>query len=128
VSAILSPDGKYSVVKQDDFDEIAMGSPQFGHVSISGAKGQIPNDEYGEVILWSPDSRFVALEALVEVRPTFRTKLVVVEMPRCVVFTVRVQSQGTVTPVRWEGSTRLIYTTWSVGVPRENFEWDAPSF
>ena len=125
MTAIPSPDGKYSVLMQDDYGEIAMGSRSFGHLTITGVEASLPDQLYGDAILWSPDSRFVALEALFEVNP-FRTKLVVMQLPRCKVFTVRVQPQGTVTPLRWENPTCLIYTAWSVGVPRENFQWNVP--
>ena len=124
-ATIQSPDGKYSVEQHDDFGEIGMGSPSFGHITIHGAKAQPPDKLYGVAVVFSPDSRFVALEELFETTP-FRTKLIVVELPRCKVFTVRVQPQGTATPVRWATPTRLVYTTWSVGVARETSEWDAP--
>jgi hypothetical protein len=123
---IQSPNAKFSVEQLEDFGEIGMGSrPLFGHISIRGTDGQIPDRLYGEEVVFSPDSRFVALEELFEPTP-FRTKLIVVELPRCKVFTVRVQPQGRATPVRWATSSRLIYTTWSVGGPRETLEWDAP--
>ncbi len=122
---IQSPDGKYSVEQHDDFGEIGMGSPWFGHITIHGTKAQPPNQLYGEAALFSPDSRFVALEELFETRP-FRTKLVVVELPRCKIFTVRVQPHGRATPVRWVTPSKLVYTIWSVGTARENLEWDAP--
>jgi hypothetical protein len=125
LATIQSPDGKYSVEKHDDFSEIGMGSPCFGHITIHGTKGQPPDRLYGDAIVFSPDSRFVALEELFETTP-FRTKLVVVELPRCKVFTVRVQTQGTVTPLRWSTPSRLVYSTWSVGVARETLEWEAP--
>ncbi len=125
LATIQSPGGKYSVEKHDDFGEIGMGSPCFGHITIHGAKGQPPDRLYGDAIVFSPDSRFVALEELFETTP-FRTKLVVVELPRCKVFTVRVQTQGTATPLRWSTPSRLVYSAWSVGVARETLEWEAP--
>src|SRR5439155_26452171 len=124
-ATIQSPDGKYSVEQHDDFGEIGMGSPSFGHITIHGTKAQPPDRLYGEAVVFSPDSRFVALEELYETTP-FRTKLVVVELPRCKVFTVRVQPQGTATPLHWATPSRLVYTIWSVGVARETLEWDAP--
>src|ERR1051325_315121 len=82
---IQSPDGKYAVERHDDFGEIAMGSPAFGHVTIHGTEGQIPDRLYGEAVVFSPDSRFVALEELYETTP-FRTKLIAIELPRCKIF------------------------------------------
>jgi hypothetical protein len=124
-ATIQSPDAKYSVERHDDFGEIGMGSPLFGHVTIRGTEGQLPERLYGEAAVFSPDSRFVALEELFETTP-FRTKLVVVELPRCKVFTVRVPPQGRATPVRWASPSRLVYTTGSVGAAAETLEWDAP--
>ena len=124
-ATIRSSDGRYSVELHDDYGEIAMGSPSFGHATIHGTEGQLPDRMYGEAVVFSPDSRFVALEELFETTP-FRTKLIVVELPRGKIFTVQVQPQGTVTPVRWESSTRLVYTTWSVGGSRETSVWETP--
>ena len=73
-ATIQSPDGKYSVEQHDDFGEIGMGSPSFGHITIHGTKAQPPDRLYGEAVVFSPDSRFVALEELYETTP-FRTKL-----------------------------------------------------
>jgi hypothetical protein len=122
---IPSPSGRYSVERHDDYGEIGMGSPAFGHLTIHGVESQLPDRLYGEAVVFSPDSRFVALEELFETTP-FRTKLIVVELPRCKIFTVRVQPQGTVTPVRWDSPTRLVYSARSVGSARECLEWDAP--
>ena len=124
LTSIQSPDGNYAVQKHDDYGEIGMGSPAFGHLTIKGAEGQLPERLYGEAIVFSPDSRFVALEELVETRP-FRTKLIVVELPRCRIFTVRLQPLGTATPLRWDSPTRLVYAIWSAGGARETLEWDA---
>ena len=122
---IQSPDGRYSVEKHD-YGEIGMGSPRFGRITIHGAKGQPPGRLYGEAVVFSPDSRFVALEELFETTP-FRTKLVVVELPQCKVFTVRIQVRGTATPLRWESPTRLVFATWSLGSSGGTETWDAPA-
>lgn len=125
-SGILhSPDGKYSIEPHDDFGEIAMGSPSFGHITLRGTDGPLPDNLYGRTFLFSPDSRFVALEELVGARQ-FSTKLIVVELPHCKIFVVRLQEQGTATPLRWDSPHRLLFTTWSVGLPRETEQWDAP--
>lgn len=117
------PGFQYS--KHEDFGEIGMGSPLFGHITLQGTEGQPPDQLYSEAVVFSPDSRFVALEELVETRP-FRTKLVVLELPRCKVFTVRIQPRGRATPVRWVTPSRLVYTIWSVGGPTETLDWEAP--
>ena len=124
-ATIESPNGKYSVEQHDDFGEIGMGSPSFGHITIRGTEGQLPDRLYGEAVVFSPDSRFVALEELDQTSP-FRTKLIVVELPRGRIITVRTQSQGTATPLRWATAGRLLYSTWSLGGARETLEWDAP--
>jgi hypothetical protein len=125
LATIQSPDGKYVVEKHDDYDEIGMGSPAFGHISIRGADVQFSDQLFGEAVVFSPDSRFVALEQLVETRP-FRTKLITVELPRGTVHFIRLQPQGTSTPQRWESASRLIYRVWSVGSAAETQSWDAP--
>jgi hypothetical protein len=122
---IQSPDGKYSVEKHDDYGEIGMGSPLFGHATINGGEGQLPDRLYGEDIIFSPDSRFVALEELLETTP-FGTKLIAVELPGGKIFTVRAQPKGRATPLRWDSATRLVYRTWSIGGARETLTWDAP--
>jgi hypothetical protein len=124
-TVIQSPDGKYSVEKHDDYGEIGMGSPAFGHITFRGADVQFPDSLFGEAVVFSPDSRFVALEQLVETRP-FRTKLVAVELPRGMVHFIRLQPQGTATPQRWESATRLVYRVWSVASAAEMQSWDAP--
>jgi len=124
-TTIQSPDGKYSVEQHDDYGELGMGSPAFGHITFRGADVQFPDSLFGQAVVFSPDSRFVALEELVETRP-FRTKLVAVELPRGTVHFIRLQPQGTATPQRWESATRLIYRVWSVGSAVEIQTWDAP--
>ncbi|MDB5159662.1 MAG: hypothetical protein JWR50_4369 [Mucilaginibacter sp.] len=124
-TTIQSPNGKYAVEQQDDYGEIGMGSPAFGHITFRGADVQFPDYLFGEAVVFSPDSRFVALEQLVETRP-FRTKLIAVELPRGTVHFIRLQPQGTATPQRWESTTRLFYRVWSVGSAAEVQSWDAP--
>jgi len=125
LATIQSPNGKYSVDQQDDYGEIGMGSPAFGHIVFRGADVQFRDSLFGEAVMFSPDSRFVALEQLVDTRP-FRTKLIAVELPRGTVHFIRLQPQGTATPQRWESATRLIYRVWSVGSAAEMQSWDAP--
>jgi hypothetical protein len=125
LATIYSPDGRYSVELQDDYGEIGMGSPAFGHIVFRGTDTQFPDYLFGEAILFSPDSRFVALEQLVETRP-FRTKLIAVELPRGTVHFIRLQPQGTATPQRWESATRLIYRVWLGGSARQMQSWDVP--
>ena len=125
LATIQSPDGKYAVEQHDDFGEIGMGSPAFGHITFRGADVQFPDYLFGEAVVFSPDSRFVALEQLVETRP-FRTKLIAVELPRGTVHFIHLQPQGTATPQRWESATRLVYRVWSGGSAAEMRSWDAP--
>ena len=125
-NTIQSPDGKYAVEQQDDYGEIGMGSPAFGHIIFRGVDVEFPDYLFGEAVVFSPDSRFVALEQLVETRP-FRTKLVVIALPRGTIHFIRLQPQGTATPQRWESATRLIYRVWSAGSPAESQSWDAPA-
>ena len=101
LAIIVSPDRKCSVERHDDYGEIGMGSPWFGHITVKGATIQFPNSLFGEAVAFSPDSRFLALEELVETRP-FRTKLIVIELARPKIFIVRVQSQGMATPKEWK--------------------------
>ncbi len=123
--ALQSPDGKYAIERQDDFSEIGMGSPTFGHIIFRGADLQFPDSLFGEAVVFSPDSRFVALEQLVGTRP-FRTQLIAVELPRGTVQFISLPLQGTATPQKWESATRLIYRVWSVGGAATMASWDAP--
>lgn len=125
-TTIQSPNGKYAIERHDDYGEIGMGSPAFGHITLRGADVQFPDYLFGEVVVFSPDSRFVALEQLVGTSP-FRTKLIAIELPRGTVHSIRLQPQGTATPQRWDSPTRLIYRVWSVGSAAEAQSWDAPS-
>jgi hypothetical protein len=97
-----------------------MGSPRFGHVRIRGSEGNLPERLYGEVALFSPDSRFVTLEELHDTTP-FRTKLIVVELRRCKIFTMGVPPEGRMTPLRWVTQTKLLYA-----IDSERMEWSAP--
>jgi hypothetical protein len=124
-TTILSPDGKYAVELQDDYGEIGMGNPWFGHIVFRGADVQFPDYLFGEAVVFSPDSRFVALEQLEEGRP-FRTKLIAVELPHGTLHFIRLQAKGTATPQAWESATRLLYRVWSVGSAMEMEFWDAP--
>ncbi len=126
LATIQSPDEKYSVEQQNDYGEIGMCSPAFGHITFRGAEVQFPDYLFGEAVVFSPDSMFVALEQLVENRP-FRTKLIAVELPRGTVHFIRLQPQGTATPDKWESATRLVYRVWSVGCAAKVQFWDAPS-
>jgi hypothetical protein len=123
---IQSPDGRFSVEQQDDYGEIGMGSPAFGHIIFRGTNVQFPDCLFGEAVVFSPDSRFVALEQLMETQP-FRTQLIAVELPRGKIHYVRLRPQGTATAQRWESATRLIYRVWSVGSAAEIQSWDAPA-
>lgn len=123
---IQSPDGKYAVTLQDDYGEIGMGSPSFGHITFRGTNVQFPDYRFGEAVVFSPDSRFVALEQLEESRP-FRTKLIAIELPRGTVYFIRLQPRGTATPLRWESATRLIYQVWPKESETGIESWDAPT-
>ncbi len=62
-SAIVqSPDGNYSVEKQEDFGEIGMGHPASRHITLRGADVQFADFLFGESIIFSSDARFVAFE------------------------------------------------------------------
>lgn len=126
LSTIRSPDEKYAVEQHEDCCEIGMGSPAFGHITFRGAEVQFPDYLFGDAIVFSPDSRFVALEQFVETTP-FRTKLIAVELPRGTIHFIWLQPQGSATPVRWDSLTQLIYRVWSVGSAPELRSWNAPA-
>jgi hypothetical protein len=80
---IFSPNGKVYVEFGEDFGEIRMGSPEFGKIQVRRveaeakakfrlfAQAQRKEVDVGDrlfsgVVAFSPDSRFVALEQLVE--------------------------------------------------------------
>ena len=120
-----SPNGLYSVEMHDDFSEISMGSPVYGTLTLKGARGNLPEGRYGETILFSPDSRFVALEKLTHARP-YQTQLIVVEFPRGLIITAAAPSEGRVTPVNWLSPKTLVYSSWRLGYGKSLIEWNAP--
>ena|SRR5687768_7915106 len=122
---ITSPNGFYSVKLHDDFGEIGMGSPIYGTLTLQGAQGNLPDGFYGETILFSPDSRFVAVEKLSSARP-YQTQLLVVEFPRGLLFTAAALSEARVTPVKWLSPKTLIYSSRS-GFNECLLEWSPES-
>ena len=120
---ITSPNGLYSVTLHDDFGEIGMGSPIYGTLTLQGAQGNLPDGPYGETILFSPDSRFLALEKLSSA--PYQTQLLVVEFPRGLVFTAAAPSEARVTPVKWLSPKTLIYSSRS-GFNECLLEWGLP--
>lgn len=140
---IYSPNGEVYVEFGEDFGEISMGSPEFGEIRIRRvddvekdefrlfAKKKEPNVvDFGERLfsgaaIFSPDSRFVALEQLVEGRP-LRTQLMVVNVERGKIFFAAAPSIGTVTPVRWEGWNKVVYSEWQYYGQPVLREWLVP--
>ena len=122
---ITSPNGLYSVEMHDNFNEISMGNPVYGTLTLKGARGNLPEGLYGETILFSPDSRFVALEKLTHARP-YQTQLIVVEFPRGLIITAAAPSEGRVTPVKWLSPETLVYSSWKLGGGPLLLEWNSP--
>ena len=122
---VTSPNGVYSVKLHADFGEIGMGSPIYGTLTLQGVQGNLPEGLYGETILFSPDSRYVALEKLSNPRP-FQTQLIIVEFPRGLIITAAAPSKGRVTPVKWLSAKTLVYSSWRLGESNSFLEWSAP--
>jgi hypothetical protein len=53
IMIIQSPNEKYSVEQHDDYGEIRMGSPEFGHITIHGTEGQLPDRLYSRAVVVS---------------------------------------------------------------------------
>jgi hypothetical protein len=109
----------------DNFGEICMGSPIYGTLTVQGAQGNLPDGLYGETILFSPDSRFLALEKLSNPRP-FRTQLIIVEFPRGLIITAAAPSEGRVAPAKWLSAKTLVYSSWRLGDTNCLLEWSSP--
>jgi|SRR5688572_16659750 len=122
---IISPNGLYSVTLHDDFGEIGMGSPIYGTLTLQGAQGNLPGGLYGETILFSPDSRFLALEKLSNPRP-FQTQLIIVQFPRGLIITAAAPSEGRVIPEKWLSAKTLVYSSWRLGQSNCLLEWSSP--
>jgi hypothetical protein len=142
---VMSPDGHYMVEFGDDLGEIRMGSPWFGRIRIieldphkierrwaffrTKSRREIEFGErmFGETVLFSPDSRFVALEQLLEDH-VLRTQLVVVELKQSKVFLPDAPPGERAIPARWEDNNRLIYFVTTHSWRREERIWHVPSF
>ena len=120
-----SPDGKYQV-EQIDYHEVRMGSPLYGSIKISGTNMDT-SGQYGETMAFSPDSRFLAVEELVDTSQGPHTHAVVFEFSRKRKIIVHVQNPGIIRRFSWSPANLLTSVTWSLAMGEREYQWQAPT-
>jgi hypothetical protein len=121
-----SPNGKYEVLKHD-FNEIRMGSPWFGHISVLGSNLRTNVRIFGEAMAFSPDSRFLAVEELVADHPAPHTKALVFEVAEMRQHFVHEQKPGFIKRFVWSEQNELTITTWRHTEGDKQVKWKTPS-
>ncbi len=119
-----SPDGKYEVV-QHDYGEIRMGSPAFGRLKILGSGFEVIEGEFGEAMAFSPDSRFLATELLVDAAGP-HTQAVVFDFERTVRIIVHHQNPGFMRSFKWSDGGLLTLVSWANMQGEREHVWQAP--
>lgn len=124
-AAMKSPNGQYEVVLHD-FGEVRMGSPPFGRIEIRGASFDTAGQSFGELMAFSPDSRFLAVEQLASTAPGPHTRAVVFDFERKRQLIVHNQNPGLLRRFAWSPDGLLAIVSWShLYGEREHF-WQAP--
>ncbi|HEY1174048.1 MAG TPA: hypothetical protein VGH19_21965 [Verrucomicrobiae bacterium] len=119
-----SPNGKYEVVPSG-YNEVRMGTPLYGSVKVLGTSMDTAG-EFGEVMAFSADSRFLAVEELVDSSQGPNTHAVVFDLERKRKIIVHVQNPGIIKRLAWSAEGLLTIVTWSnMGGERE-YQWQAP--
>lgn len=124
-TALKSPNGRYEVVVSDYF-EIRGGSPLFGRIRIVGASFETDQDCFGEPMAFSADSRFLALEDLVDANVP-HTRAVVFDFDRCQRIVVHEQNPGFVRRFNWSAEGLLTIVAWSHLAGESEHVWQVPS-
>lgn len=120
-----SPDGKYAVM-QINYNEVRMGTPLYGTIKIQGATIDT-SGEFGEPMAFSEDSRFLAVEELVDASQGPHTHAVVFDLERKRRIIVHVQNPGVIKRFSWSMDGLLTIIAWShMGGERE-YQWQAPA-
>jgi hypothetical protein len=119
-----SPNGQYEVVTRD-YGEVRMGSPEFGSIEIRGASLDT-SGEFGAAMAFSPDSRFLAVEQLVDTVPGPHTRAVVLDLERRRCIIIHDQNPGFIRRFAWSPEGLLSFVTWSHLAGEREHSWQAP--
>ena len=120
-----SPNGQYTVILHD-FGEVRMGSPAFGRIEIHGSSFDTSNQEFGELMAFSPDSRFLATEQLVSTTRGPHTRAVVFDFERKRQIIVHDQNPGFLRRFSWSADGLLTIVSWAHLVGEREYSWQAP--
>ncbi|HXI71091.1 MAG TPA: hypothetical protein VNN22_12115 [Verrucomicrobiae bacterium] len=120
-----SPNGQYEVVMHD-FGELRMGSPLFGRIEIRGAPFDTGDQEFGEPMAFSPDSRFLATVLLVSTVPDPHTRAVVFDFELKRQIIVHDQNPGLLRRLTWSPDGLLTVVSWTLAVGELEHSWQAP--
>jgi len=120
-----SPNGKYEVVARN-FGEVHMGSPLFGHIEIRGASFNTGEQEFGEPMAFSPDSRFLATEQLVGTDPDPHTRAIVFDFDKERQIIIHDQNPGLLRRFIWSSEGKLTIVSWSHLAGEREHKWQAP--
>ncbi len=124
LSQMKSPDGKYQV-EQINYNEVRMGTPLYGSIKISGLTMDT-SGQYGQAMAFSPDSRFLAVEELVDTSQGPHTHAVVFDFSRKRKIIVHVQNPGIIRRFSWSPTNLLTTFAWSVASGEREYQWQAP--
>jgi len=101
-----SPNGQYNVILHN-YGEVRMGSPSFGRIEIQGSSFNTNNQEFGEPMAFSPDSRFLAAEQLVNTMPGPHTRAIVFDFEKKRQIIVHNQNPGLLRRFSWSADGLL---------------------
>jgi hypothetical protein len=120
-----SPNGQYEILTRD-YGEIRMGSPEFGIIEIRGASFITKEKVFGVPMAFSPDSRFLAAEQLIDTKTGPHTCVVVFDFERQREIIVHDQNPGFVRRFTWSPTSLLTMVTWSHLNGEREYSWQAP--
>jgi hypothetical protein len=121
-----SPNGQYNLLKAD-FKEIRMGSPLFGTIELRGSRVDTQGS-FGEPMAFSPDSKFLAVEHLVDATASGpHVQVVVLELQSQRRLVVHDQNPGLVRRFEWTADGALTITVWSHLAGENEIVWRPPS-
>ena len=125
LSFMKSPDGKYEVLL-GEYSEIRMGSPEFGEIIIQGASFKLAGRQFGRAMVFSHDSRFLAVEELVDGTDDLHTRALVFDLEQNRQIIVPSPSSGFVKKFAWSEEGWLNITAWSRQTGERQYTWLAP--
>ena len=109
---VKSPDSRFEI-RVFEKTEYRMGSPQYGRVDILNSPCDTEGYSLGEILAFSPDSRFLAIDELVSWRRHPHTRVIVFELAAGNEFVAHEQTPGIITSLSWNNDGSLSITTFS---------------